>query len=129
MVVMPIAQTISNLKQTVGEITSVDDSSITVKTPDGGSKIILVSDSTTINKAAQVDKTDLKAGSKVSISGDRTLMVLLPVKVLILILPLLPPPLLLLKIKTLPVSEGFNSAINLIRLKTIFYDQQSQKYY
>jgi len=64
-----ITQT-SNLKQTMGEIISADDSSITITTPDGGSKIILVSDSTIINKAAQGSKTDLTTGSKVSITGD-----------------------------------------------------------
>jgi len=60
----------SNLKQTMGEITKIDDSSITVKTPDGGSKIILVSDSTVINKAAVGVKTDLIVGANVSITGD-----------------------------------------------------------
>ncbi len=60
----------SNLKQTIGEITKMDDSSITIKTPDGGSKIILISDSTVINKASQVSKTDLTVGSNVSITGD-----------------------------------------------------------
>ncbi|MDD4382977.1 MAG: DUF5666 domain-containing protein [Candidatus Shapirobacteria bacterium] len=58
-------------KETVGEITTVDNSSITVKTPDGGSKIIMISDSTTINQATKVDKTNLKDGSQVSISGDQ----------------------------------------------------------
>lgn len=60
----------SNLRQTIGEIIKTDDSSITVKTPDGGSKIILISDSTVINKAAQVSKTDLAVGSNISITGD-----------------------------------------------------------
>ena len=60
----------SNLKQTMGEITKIDDSSITIKTPDGGSKIILVSDSTVINKAAVGVKTDLIVGANVSITGD-----------------------------------------------------------
>ena len=58
-------------KETIGEITSVDSSSITVKTPDGGSKIVMISDSTTVNQATKVDKTNLKAGSQVSISGDQ----------------------------------------------------------
>jgi len=60
----------SNLKQTMGEITKVDDSSITVKTPNGSSKIVLTSDSTTINKAATGTKDDLKVGASVSITGD-----------------------------------------------------------
>lgn len=58
-------------KETIGEITSIDDSSITIKTPDGGSKIIMISDSTTVNQATKVDKTNLKVGSQVSISGDQ----------------------------------------------------------
>jgi len=58
-------------KETIGEITSIDNSSITIKTPDGSSKIIMISDSTTVNQATQVDKTNLKVGSQVSISGDQ----------------------------------------------------------
>lgn len=58
-------------KETIGEVTSVDDSSITVKTPDGSSKIVMISDSTTVNQATKVDKTNLKVGSQVSISGDQ----------------------------------------------------------
>ncbi|MDD4135762.1 MAG: DUF5666 domain-containing protein [Candidatus Shapirobacteria bacterium] len=58
-------------KETIGEVTSVDDSSITVKTPDGSSKIVMISDSTTVNQATKVDKTNLKVGSQVSISGNQ----------------------------------------------------------
>lgn len=60
----------SNLKQTIGEITKMDDTSITIKTTDGGSKIVLLSDSTTFNKAAPSSKSDLKTGLKVTITGD-----------------------------------------------------------
>ena len=63
-------QQTSNLKQTMGEITKTDDTSITIKTPDGGSKIILISDSTTFNKATTGTKTDLIVGANVSITGD-----------------------------------------------------------
>ena len=52
-----------------GEITKIDDSSITVKTADGGSKIILISDSTAFNKSATATKTDLKVGSQVRVDG------------------------------------------------------------
>lgn len=58
-------------KETIGEITSIDNSSITIKTPDGSSKIIMISDSTTVNQATKVDKNNLKVGSQVSISGDQ----------------------------------------------------------
>jgi hypothetical protein len=52
-----------------GEIISSDDKSITVKLPDGSSKIVLLSDSTTINKADTATKDDLKTGTKVAIFG------------------------------------------------------------
>ncbi|MDD2483043.1 MAG: hypothetical protein PHE32_00305 [Candidatus Shapirobacteria bacterium] len=55
--------------QTVGEIISIDDSSLTVKTSDGGSKIILISDSTTVNQSTTAAKTDLKVGAKIAVMG------------------------------------------------------------
>ncbi len=55
----------------IGEITKVDDSSITIKTMDGSSKIILISDSTVFNQSTSAAKTDLKVGSKVEITGDQ----------------------------------------------------------
>ncbi len=55
--------------QVLGEITSVDDKSITVKNQDGSSKIVILSDKTEINKASEAAKTDLKIGEKVSAFG------------------------------------------------------------
>lgn len=56
-----------------GEIISQDDKSITVKLADGSSRIILLSDKTTIkttiNKAAEATKSDLKTGEKVAVFG------------------------------------------------------------
>lgn len=52
-----------------GEIISSDDKSVTVKLQDGGSKIVLVSDKTTINKAVQATRTDLTVGQKVAVFG------------------------------------------------------------
>lgn len=52
-----------------GEITKIDDSSITVKTADGSSKIILISNTTTFNKSASAAKTDLTVGAQVRIDG------------------------------------------------------------
>lgn len=52
-----------------GEILSSDASGITVKLQDGSSKNILVSDKTTINKASQATKDDLKTGEKVAVFG------------------------------------------------------------
>lgn len=55
--------------QVVGEIVSVDDKSIDVKSNDGSSKIILLSDSTAINKATSGQKSDLVVGEKVVVFG------------------------------------------------------------
>ena len=52
-----------------GEIISKDDKSITVKLRDGGSKIIILADSTEISKFASGEKTDLEVGKQVSVSG------------------------------------------------------------
>ncbi len=52
-----------------GEILSTDDKSITVKLQDGSSKIVLISDKTEINKAAEATKDDLKTGEKVAVFG------------------------------------------------------------
>lgn len=52
-----------------GEVTSQDSNSITVKMPDGSSKIVILSGSTTINKQATGTKDDLKSGEKVAVFG------------------------------------------------------------
>ena len=52
-----------------GEIISADDKSITVKLRDGSSKIIILSNKTSINKSAQASKSDLKTGEKVAVFG------------------------------------------------------------
>lgn len=52
-----------------GQILSTDDKSITVKLPDGSSKIVIVSDSTDINKADKVTKEQLIIGETVVIFG------------------------------------------------------------
>jgi len=52
-----------------GEITAVDDKSITVKLTDGSSKIVVLSDKTEYNKAAEATKADAKVGDKVAIFG------------------------------------------------------------
>ena len=52
-----------------GEVTKIDDTSITLKTIDGSSKIILISDSTAFNKSTSVAKTELKVGSQVRVDG------------------------------------------------------------
>jgi hypothetical protein len=52
-----------------GEIISSDDKSITVKLDDGSSKIVMISDKTSINKASEGSKADLKTGEKVAVFG------------------------------------------------------------
>lgn len=59
----------SGLRPVNGEIISVDDKSITVKLMDGSSKIIILSSNTTISKAAEAIKEDLKTGEKVAVFG------------------------------------------------------------
>ena len=52
-----------------GEIISRDDKSITVKLNDGSSKIVFFAGNTSINKADQATKEDLKVGEKVAVIG------------------------------------------------------------
>ncbi len=52
-----------------GEILSTDQGSITVKLPDGQSKIVILTDKTLINKAATGSAEDLKAGVTVAVFG------------------------------------------------------------
>ena len=52
-----------------GDIISSDDKSITVKSSDGSSRIVLYSQSTSITKAAQGAVSDLKTGEKVAVFG------------------------------------------------------------
>ena len=52
-----------------GEIISQDDTSITVKMPDGSSKIVILSDDTNINKSSEGTQADLKTGETVTAFG------------------------------------------------------------
>ena len=52
-----------------GEIIGSDEKSITVKLQDDSSKIVILSDKTEINKAANATREDLKVGEKVMVVG------------------------------------------------------------
>lgn len=52
-----------------GEIISQDDKSITVKLPDGSSKLVILPDNVTISKTDTGSKTDLKSGVQVGVFG------------------------------------------------------------
>ncbi len=52
-----------------GEIISQDDTSITVKSSDGSTKIVMLSETTAINKSSQGSKQDLQTGQKVAVFG------------------------------------------------------------
>jgi hypothetical protein len=52
-----------------GEIISQDASSITVKLQDGSTKIVNLTDKTTINKSSTASKTDLTSGQQVTAFG------------------------------------------------------------
>lgn len=54
---------------TTGEIIAKDDTSITVKMANGGSKMVLISPSTNVNKTTAGTKDDLKIGEQVMVVG------------------------------------------------------------
>lgn len=52
-----------------GEIIESDDKSITVKESDGSSKIVFITENSTVNKTEEGSKDDLATGTKVVIFG------------------------------------------------------------
>jgi hypothetical protein len=59
----------NSFRPVTGEITSADDTSITVRLTDGSSKIVLVGASSQINKASIATKSDLAVGQTVMVVG------------------------------------------------------------
>jgi hypothetical protein len=55
--------------QITGEITALDDKTMTVKMTDGSSKIILMADAMMVNKSVAGSKTDLAVGGKIAVFG------------------------------------------------------------
>jgi len=54
-----------------GEVVSSDEQSLTLKTPDGSSRIIFFSVSTEISKTAEGSITDIEIGKQITVSGDQ----------------------------------------------------------
>lgn len=52
-----------------GEIIEVEEQSFTVKLPDGSSKIVFLTDNTSINRSSAGSKNDLKKGEKILVFG------------------------------------------------------------
>jgi hypothetical protein len=52
-----------------GEIMSISNNTITIKTKDGGSKVVIYSDSTKVNKTSEGSKSDLKVGETITAMG------------------------------------------------------------
>lgn len=59
----------SGFRPVAGEIISVDDNSVTIKLPDGSSKIVILSSKTEINTATKGDKSQLKVGEQIAAFG------------------------------------------------------------
>lgn len=66
------AQGMRGGNMTSGEVTSMDDKSITVKMSDGSSKIILLSESTTYSMSESTTKDKIAVGTKVAVFGVST---------------------------------------------------------
>jgi len=54
-----------------GEVIAKDKQSLTLKMPDGGSKIVFFSDSTQISKTAEGTIDDIETGKQIMVSGEQ----------------------------------------------------------
>lgn len=55
---------------TMGKVVSMDDQSFTLEMPDGGSKIVLYTDKTTLGKMTTVSMNELTEGENVTVLGE-----------------------------------------------------------
>jgi len=53
-----------------GEVVSLDEQSLTLKTPDGGSKIVFFSTSTTVSEMAEGSTDDIGIGNQIIVGGE-----------------------------------------------------------
>lgn len=60
-----------NFRPVTGSIIKSDGNIVTVKLQDGSSKLVTISDSTTIGKSASATRDDLKIGEQVSVFGQQ----------------------------------------------------------
>lgn len=66
---LPTGQGMMGSRGVIGSILSLDDKSITVKLPDGSSKIVLFTDATIYSNTVTAAKNDLKVGENVAVFG------------------------------------------------------------
>ena len=57
-------------RHTEGDISSIDNNTVTVKMADGSSKIVLLLDKTVYSLSSALDKAELSVGQKVNVVGD-----------------------------------------------------------
>src|SRR4030042_6243247 len=55
---------------TLGEVISLDEKSMTVKMQDGGTKMIILGDSTIYTKTQNIERSELSIGNQVRVSGN-----------------------------------------------------------
>jgi len=60
---------VGNGQPVSGEIIAIDETTLTVKLPDGSSRIVLFTDKTIFNKTANVQKSELQVGEKIGVFG------------------------------------------------------------
>lgn len=67
----------AGMRSVSGEIVNIEDNTVTIKTADGGSKIVVLSGQTKFNKTSDASKSDLKSGASIMVIGaegsDRTI--------------------------------------------------------